>query len=533
MAQTLTAIPADQQHFLVGLWSGKNVSRTVVLTLVALVVRGAALGYQDYHVDETFYLMTGDAMRHGAMPYVDIWDRKPLGLFALYALLATISPTVWSYQIAALCFVVGTSLLVTGLARRWSDETGAILAGVFYIAWLQPLLGGGGQAPVFYNLFVVAAVSLLARSALDDRRSVSLQSSLGAALLCGIAVWLKQTAIFEGAFVILGFGWLAWQRMHAKAQAIGLFCAMALLAMLPTASGFAWYAAHGHLTEMWQATVLSNFHKVPALPFVRQHTIRYLILLTLLLWSCAILGLNQARKDNTNVGFRSFVLCWLAAALAGFIAVPNFYSHYALPLVPVFAVASAPFFANRPLGPVMAIFAAIWAMADGQSFALTHTAQANERFARMIAVVRSNMPHNRLFVFNGSPWIYHETGARTLSRFVFPEHLALRTEALAIGADPEAEVQHILSLQPDVIVLEDDIPPDVNLTTLKLVLNSLDRQYHIVCYLPGRRVEQEFHYFIYARTQNPDRSNCLAASAGSLRMPMYRDFEEGRVWIKR
>ncbi len=44
---------------------------------VALLIRGPTFGYPLLHIDEQFYLLVGDRMLHGALPYVDIWDRKP------------------------------------------------------------------------------------------------------------------------------------------------------------------------------------------------------------------------------------------------------------------------------------------------------------------------------------------------------------------------------------------------------------------------------------------------------------------------
>ena len=57
----------------------------LVLTLVALVVRARTFGNPVIGFDEQFYLLVGDRMLHGALPYVDIFDRKPIGLFLLYA----------------------------------------------------------------------------------------------------------------------------------------------------------------------------------------------------------------------------------------------------------------------------------------------------------------------------------------------------------------------------------------------------------------------------------------------------------------
>jgi hypothetical protein len=48
-------------------------------------LRSPAYGDPDVNLDEEFYLVVADRMMHGAIPCVDIWDRKPIGLFLIYA----------------------------------------------------------------------------------------------------------------------------------------------------------------------------------------------------------------------------------------------------------------------------------------------------------------------------------------------------------------------------------------------------------------------------------------------------------------
>jgi hypothetical protein len=492
--------------------------RLLVLAAMVLVARGVALGYPDYHVDETFYLTVGDAMRHGALPYVDIWDRKPLGLFLFYEMLAAIAPTVWTYQIVAIGFVTATAMLVTSLARRWSDEAGAVLAGAFYIAWLQPLGGGGGQSPVFYTLFVVGAVWLFVRSLFDRVGPVDRTFAICAALLCGLAVWFKPTAVCEGAFVVLGFAWLEWRRRGQVWPALQLLVAMGVVAAVPMLGSFAWYAVRGHFSAMWQATVLSNFEKTPDPWIVFGLSLRYFMLLTGLLWACAALGAYCA----TDRRYARLVLGWAAAAFAGFLVVPNFYTHYALPLVPIAAIMAAPYFSERPLGRLLAVFAIVWALYVGQSFSVHAIRQASERYDRMVEVVRANMPHGTLYIYKGSAWVYHETGARRMSRFVFPQHLEITKESSAIGVNPQDELRAILRQHPDVIMTEDNLEGDYNRQTFPILMQVIDRDYTLVCALPGRYFGTEFHYVIFARTRNPDRSHCLPGSSGAGDLDRFR-----------
>jgi hypothetical protein len=55
------------------------------LVLFAAALRAWDLGHPVVHVDEQWYMLVADRLLTGATPYLDIWDRKPLGLFLLFA----------------------------------------------------------------------------------------------------------------------------------------------------------------------------------------------------------------------------------------------------------------------------------------------------------------------------------------------------------------------------------------------------------------------------------------------------------------
>jgi hypothetical protein len=116
---------------------------------VGLLIRGATLGFPVIHIDEQFYLLVGDRMLHGAVPFVDIWDRKPIGLFILYAAIRLLGGDgILQYQLVALACVAGTSLVIYRMAREIASPMGAFWAGVAYQLYLSAFFCFGGQAPV-------------------------------------------------------------------------------------------------------------------------------------------------------------------------------------------------------------------------------------------------------------------------------------------------------------------------------------------------------------------------------------------------
>ena len=177
--------------------------RLLILLAVAILARALTFGNPVVHVDEEFYFFTGHSVWQGAWPFVDVWDRKPVGLFLLYALPAAFGfpAGIWAYQAMALASVVATGWLIARMAERLGWGVGATAAGIAYILWLDLLGGQGGQAPVFYNLLMMGAAWAILES---DRRGLR-SLGLAAMTLVGLVLQIKYSAVVEG--VVFGL-WL-------------------------------------------------------------------------------------------------------------------------------------------------------------------------------------------------------------------------------------------------------------------------------------------------------------------------------------
>ncbi|MFT8355727.1 MAG: hypothetical protein ABF617_14245 [Gluconobacter japonicus] len=105
------------------------------------------------HVDEEFYLFGGGRLLHGDLPYLQVWDRKPFGIFLLYAVFHLFgSCRVLAYQAGAMAAVWGTAWLLFRMGKAIAPATGAFVSALLYVALLNLSQGEGGQTPVFYNL---------------------------------------------------------------------------------------------------------------------------------------------------------------------------------------------------------------------------------------------------------------------------------------------------------------------------------------------------------------------------------------------
>ena len=105
----------------------------ILLLLLALVLRGDTFGDPSLHGDEAFYWTVGVSMHHGALPYIDVWDRKPFGLFAIYYLIAGIATAPAAYQIAATLAAAGTAWAICAMALRRTGLQGGLFAGAVHL----------------------------------------------------------------------------------------------------------------------------------------------------------------------------------------------------------------------------------------------------------------------------------------------------------------------------------------------------------------------------------------------------------------
>lgn len=82
-----------------------------------------------------------------------------------------------------------------------------------------------------------------------------------------------------------------------------------------------------------------------------------------------------------------------------------------------------------------------------------------DEMRRMVAAIQPRLT-NCLYVWDGSPLLYHYTGSCLPTRYPFAGHLTLKRENGAIGVDQMSEVRRILAGKPSVIEDHEPIARD-------------------------------------------------------------------------
>lgn len=458
--------------------SRQTLGHFAILLLVAVVLRYDTFGDPNLHGDEVFYQTVGIVMHHGALPYVDVWDRKPFGLFALYYLIAAISAAPLAYQLVATLFAAGTAATIGAIARRWTSARGGLLAGICYLLWLAPLQGFGGQSPVFYNLFIAVAALLVVRAvpALQAGR-VPAGATL-AMLLAGLGITIKTTAVCEAAFLGLFAAATLFRSPAPRGRAIAVTLLWAAIGAAPTLLIAGAYAAIGHWMEFWHAMVISNIAKPPDAPTaIRRLGILVVLISPFLV--LAALGLRQLAPAG-----RRFVLLWLLAAVLGLCAMPNFYIHYAMPLMVPLCVAAAGFLA-RGTGMLWTGLIAAMSLVLATPFQFAHTRESRAAMAEMVRQVRAHIGRGGLLTYDGPSQLYPLTGQPFMTPLVFPTHLSHGIEKDVSHLSTLGETRRALALRPGAVVMAEPIRNGpVNEETHRLVLAYVGQHCRLIEAIP-------------------------------------------------
>lgn len=455
-----------------------------IVALVAVLARMITFGDPVIQVDEEFYYVTAHAMWRGAVPFVDIWDRKPIGLFLLY-LPAAWLPLRWgvlAYQARATLSLIVTALLVALLARRAAWRGGALAAALAYLLWPDLLNGVGGQSPIFYNLPMAGAGVLIVAARASRRRR-----TLGCAAmtLVGCALQIKYSAVFEGVFFGL---WLLAQEWRARRGALPLLAygaVLVALALAPTVAALGYYASIGQTDAFVFANFLSIAHRNadPASEMLRNGGTLVLLLSPLVAMAFGARGEAGAGAGDEGGEVRRFLLCWFAIAVLGVIVFGTWFDHYGLPVLVPGCACAAGFFANprfrRRLGPAVLLIVAF----AGQIVVLLHIhARGNAaQFAALSSAV--GRAPGCLYVYSGTTMLYADTGRCRVSRYVVPAHLNRTRESGATGVDQATEVRRILALRPAVVVMRPPFSGERS-DIRRLVAGVMARAYRIVAVRP-------------------------------------------------
>lgn len=466
----------------------------------AFVLRFGQFGNALAGSDEQFYLLVGDRMWHGELPYLDIWDRKPFGLFLLFAGIRLLpGDGVIAAQVVATLCAAATAWVAALIVRPRIGWAPATMAAVFYIAAVNELWGETTQTPVFYNLPIAVAALLTLRAARDPlgRQRAATQ----AMLLCGIAIQIKTSAVFQGGFFGLWLLATTWREARNWRPVLAAAGRYALAGAAPTLVVMALYAALGEFPAWWQANVLSVIAK--GMPTDRTATDSFAESLVLFMPVATLMFVGlwaQTKHLEVYTARTGFYADWIAVGVADFLALGGYYPHYALPLLLACTPLVAHAFAIRRVGPVLFGLSMLWPLPHAAWLNVRTNALERSYAAKVVAAMPAEVRDRCLFIYEGPVAYYRLTNACRITRFTFSAHISSRREGPSLGVDPAVALDEALDRQPEVVMtVEHSSWPDRNLTIEHRLGLRLLRDYRLIARLPHRHYARQERVLLWQR----------------------------------
>lgn len=469
----------------------------VVLTAVTLLTRAWVFGNPVLFLDDQFYLFVGDRMLDGELPYIDIWDRKPIGLFLIYAVAALFRDSVLAYQLlAALCAGL-TAFVIFVVARRYASFGAALAGAAAYPAWLLVYAGIAGQSPVFYNLpMVLAAVWTLAKYSQADDSRLTLDGC-AIMLLAGLSMQIKYAAVFEGVFFGLSLLWTGWLKGRSMSRLVGDGAVWVLVALAPTLAvwgTFAWLGAGGEFLQANFFSVLSDVYEMEPALWRLAGLMSGLVPLGICIWFA---WRHWRRTEGAGASEVRWLFAWALASLIGFLAFGLYYDHYVLPLLPPLCLLAAlglDRIERRRFAMAMIIGLGMVGGAGRVYVVDLSTGGSTAEAARMAALVKPHVGTRCLYVNEDLPYLYRTTGACLPTRFTFPQHLAMWRYEHGLGVDQLAEMRRVMASRPGVIVVKQTPDDDTRFATREAMFAVLRQDYRKV----GSSAVGSGRYSVYA-----------------------------------
>ncbi len=422
--------------------------------------------------DEQFYSYVATAMLQGQVPYVDIWDRKPIGLFLLYAAAhALLGRGALAYLVMANLFACSGAWLSYRIAAVLASRATGWVAALLYLIAMTVFGCRGAQSELLFTPLCLGMVYL----AMAHQRS--LRATLLAMLLGGLAIQIKYTAApfcaVLGAFVLLE----DYRSGRAPTGVLGRACLYALVGLAPTLAVAAWYASSGHFSDFYYSNFVSIFERKVSIGRFHPKTLvviaPFLLMIASGVWAWFRLGQTYPRRAS------ALLLVTTAGSLASIYFTNNVLAYYYAFLAPFAVLLAVPFYDLRQrsgwFGAVVLVAGLIvmgnfpQAIAAGRA----DVVQFHDLGSRIMA----GGPQRSLYVFSGPMAVYTATGTRPKAKYPFPFHSAEYGEYGALGRPQEQIVADFLAQHPTFILARTNFGEYVNSVTAPMVLRELHAHY--------------------------------------------------------
>ncbi|TNE49831.1 MAG: hypothetical protein EP344_17800 [Bacteroidetes bacterium] len=430
--------------------------------LLAVGLRALSFSFSVIDHDESTYAVIAQELLRGKTYYTDVWDTKPVGIFLIYAgILKTLGSSVLAIRFSAALAIGLTAYLLFAAARRWGHPpAAALVAGVVYpVMCSMHKWTFSANTELFFNLFT--ALGLFFFLGKPNTRNF-----LMAGLALGLGFIIKYFVLFD--LMAFWLFYLLLLRRSDKEYGLGrmleLKVALGLGFVAPFAALFSWYYYCGPFEAFWHTTFVlpgqyaNSFDPIKALNFFAGFQLVFLPF---------VLPFYNTLWKGRDRSLAAFGLLWTGLVWVIVILPGKFFLHYYFQLLVPLAFVLAGFpgsgtsWANtarkyrKTALPVLAIGLTGWILfLQYRSFV-----QKPDTRKAVAAYLLEHMQPDDILYCNHSNILYLMTRKSPPEKYIHPTLMTKEEHIAAVGMDVSAEKAKMLALQPDYLVLEEQINP--------------------------------------------------------------------------
>ncbi len=291
--------------------------------------------------DEGEYAYTAQRMDQGEIPYKDVFDQKPPGIFCIYWLIfKTLGTTPESIHMFTYIYTLIEILLIYKLGKMLFGQTvGLVAASIFSLITMEPcVLGHAANTEIFMLLPLIASLIILA-SVLKGGSSFPL---FVCGLLNGVGFMIKQVALLNAtfilAFMLYDFYKSRERRINILTKRYLLFALGFLTILLPI---FAFFEVKGAWDDFLYGVFLHNFAystsiSLKQIPSSFGYTFGVILRSDITFWVLSLYSFRLLlKRKNSNA---VLVLGWFLFSFMGVCVGWHFRPHYFIQIAPPLAL---------------------------------------------------------------------------------------------------------------------------------------------------------------------------------------------------
>lgn len=234
-----------------------NIEVFVILLLLAVFLRLPFFFKYSFNWDENTFILMGQSLLNGNLPYIELWDNKPPLAFAPFAFFIWLfGKSIVGIRIGATIFVAVTSFFTFLIGKHiWGKQVGLLTAVlcVFFYTW--------GFGSLNLVIEIIASVPLMAALALGVMRESTPQTSFFVGLLISltamIAMNIAYLSIFMGLYILV-------QTILNKGSITRHLSMYVLGGMVPIGLTILPYAINGHSQILYNSIITAPLQYVSA-----------------------------------------------------------------------------------------------------------------------------------------------------------------------------------------------------------------------------------------------------------------------------